>query len=66
MDDLTTKTAITVYEKNVILNSVATKNKPTTYMIKVQRTTVMKQTAVNSKQLDITSDDIDEIIVTKQ
>jgi len=66
MNDLATKTAITIYEKNVQLNSVVTKNKPTTYTIRVQRTTVMKQTATNIKELDITSDDINEIVVTKQ
>ena len=66
MDILTTKTAITIYKKNITLNSVDTKNKPTNYIISVQRTTEMKQTATNSKILEITSDTIDEIIVTKQ
>lgn len=60
---ITTKTAITLYRKTIYFPSVTAKLKPVIYDIIVERESVIR---INGSTFDYTSDDINEITVTKQ
>ena len=66
LNTATTTTVSSIYTKTITLGTTATnnKNKPATYEIVVRRTSQVKKDASN--KLEITSDDINEIVVTKQ
>ncbi len=68
LSQTTTKEAISQYEKDLTLgtntSTAAIKNKVTNYEILVRRKSSLKKTTTGS--IDIISDEIEEIIVTKQ